>query len=246
MRIQKYLSRAGVASRRGAEELMVQGRVRVNGRVVTSLGSRIRPGEDRVEVDGRPVEPEPFRWVALHKERGTVTTADDPHGRPTVYDDLPTALEGLAYVGRLDLGTSGLLLLSNEGDAVHRMLHPSFEVDREYEATVRGTPDRRALDRLTSGVELEDGVARAVEAELLAADSGGRGNAVVRLVLREGRKREVRRMLDAVGHPVRRLRRTRFGPVRLGDLEPGAWRELTTQEVEAIRTRVGLGDDDER
>lgn len=231
---------------------MVQGRVRVNGRVVTSLGSRIRPGEDRVEVDGRVVEPEPFRWVAVHKEPGTLTTADDPHGRPTVYDDLPEELEGLAYVGRLDLDTSGLLLLSNEGDAVHRMLHPSFEVDREYEATVRGTPDRRALHRLTSGVELEDGVARAVEAELLPAgvrtggDEGGRGAAVVRLVLREGRKREVRRMLDAVGHPVRALRRIRFGPVRLGDLAPGAWRELTPQEVEAIRARVGLAGTDGR
>jgi len=225
---------------------MVQGRVRVNGRVVTSLGSRIQPGEDRVEVDGRVVELEPFRWVAGHKEPGTLTTADDPQGRPTVYDDLPEELEGLAYVGRLDLDTSGLLLLSNEGDAVHRMLHPSFEVDREYEATVRGTPDRRALDRLTSGVELEDGVARAAEVELLPGGARGgdgagrRGAAVVRLVLREGRKREVRRMLDAVGHPVGALRRIRFGPVRLGDLAPGAWRELTAQEVEAIRARIGL------
>jgi len=225
---------------------MVQGRVRVNGRVVTSLGSRIQPGEDRVEVDGRVVELEPFRWVAVHKEPGTLTTADDPQGRPTVYDDLPEELEGLAYVGRLDLDTSGLLLLSNEGDAVHRMLHPSFEVDREYEATVRGTPDRRALDRLTSGVELEDGVARAAEVELLrdgargGDGAGRRGAAVVRLVLREGRKREVRRMLDAVGHPARALRRIRFGPIRLGDLAPGAWRELTAHEVKAIRARIGL------
>ena len=236
VRIQKFLSRAGVSSRRGAEELMAQGRVRVNGAVVTTPGTRIRPEEDRVEVDGREIEKAPFRWILLHKPAGTVTTADDPRGRRTVFDVLPPELHGLSYVGRLDRPTEGLLLLSNEGDAVHRLLHPSFEVEREYHAGVRGVPDEAALGRLREGVALDDGPARARESALLRReDEGG----VVRLVLTEGRKREVRRMLDAVGHPVRWLRRVRFGPVELGDLPPGGWRELTDDEVRAIRERVG-------
>ncbi|MGD2069600.1 MAG: pseudouridine synthase [Gemmatimonadota bacterium] len=234
--MQKYLSRAGVASRRGAEELMAQGRVRVNGAVVTTPGRRIQPGEDRVEVDGRTVEPEPFRWVMLHKPPATVTTADDPRGRRTVYDLLPSELHGLSYVGRLDLDTEGLLLLSNEGDAIHGLLHPSFEVEREYRAGVEGEPRSGALERLVRGVELEDGPAAAREAERVGGEEGG---AIVRVVLTEGRKREVRRLLAAVGHPVRWLRRVRFGPVALGDLAPGRWRELSDEEVAELRGRAG-------
>lgn len=215
---------------------MVQGRVRVNGKVVTTPGARIRPDEDRVEVDGREVEQAPFRWVLLHKPAGTITTADDPRGRRTVFDVLPEELHGLSYVGRLDRDTEGLLLLSNEGDAVHRMLHPGFEVEREYHAGVYGVPDDAALGRLRRGVELEDGPAAASDSELLRTEQDG---GVVRLVLTEGRKREVRRMLYAVGHPVRWLRRVRFGPVELGDLPPGEWRELSDGEVRAIRERVG-------
>lgn len=241
VRIQKFLSRAGVASRRDAEQLMAQGRVRVNGEVVTELGSRIVPGRDRVEVDGKEVRREPVRWVLFHKPQGTLTTARDARGRPTVFDVLPDDMEGLAYVGRLDMATEGLLLLSNDGDVVHALLHPSFEVEREYLAGVKGVPDARTLRRLRDGVELEDGPARAREAGVVGG-ADEKGNATVRLVLTEGRKREVRRMLLAVGHPVRWLRRVRFGPVGLGDLPPGEWRELTPGEVAALRERVGVDD----
>jgi 23S rRNA pseudouridine2605 synthase len=238
LRIQKYLARAGVASRRGAEQLLAQGRVRLNGAVVTRPGARVLPGRDRVEVDGRAVEPEPFRWVMVHKPSGTVTTADDPEGRPTIYDLLPEQHRSLAYVGRLDVETEGLLLLSNEGDAVHRLLHPSFEVEREYAVGVKGVPTGQTLRRMRRGIELDDGPVRPRRAEQRGSEPGG---AVLRLVLTEGRKREVRRLCSAAGHPVRWLRRVRFGPVALGDLPRGQWRELTESEVEAVRRRAARG-----
>jgi 23S rRNA pseudouridine2605 synthase len=234
LRIQKLLSRAGVASRREAEALMLQGRVRVNGSVVTTLGTRVDPARDRVELDGRVVEPEPLRWVALHKPPGTLTTRQDPHGRTTVYDRLPDELASLGYVGRLDRDTEGLLLLSNDGDVVHRLLHPSSEVEREYRAEVEGRPGPEICARLERGVQLDDGPAHARRAWI---DEPG-PPAVVALVLTEGRKREVRRLLEAVGCPVRRLVRVRFGPVALGGLAPGAWRELSEGEIRALRGRV--------
>ncbi len=235
VRIQKYLSRTGVVSRREAERLLLQGRIRVNGQVVTTPGTKVRPGGDRVEVDGEVVEESPTRWVLFHKPPGILTTRDDPGGRRTVYDDLPAALEGLRYVGRLDRDTEGLLLLTNDGDMVHRLTHPSFEVDREYRVRVEGAPSREVLDRLGKGVELEDGLARAHDARVLER----RGEAtLLSLVLREGRKREVRRMLDAVGHPVMGLQRVRFGPVRLGELPAGHWRELNDHEIRALKERV--------
>lgn len=231
MRLQKFLSRAGAASRREAEALMVQGRVRVNGDVVTTLGSKVDPARDVVELDGRRVELEAPRWVAFHKPPGVLTTRDDPEDRATVYDEVPPELRTLKYVGRLDMDTEGLLLLSNQGDLMHRLLHPSSEVEREYEVQVVGVPTPQVLDRLTRGVELDDGPARAHAVEMVRRLGPG---SVLRLVLVEGRKREVRRMLDAVGHPVRRLVRRRFGPIALGALEPGAWRDLTDDEVEAL------------
>ncbi|HSR41124.1 MAG TPA: pseudouridine synthase, partial [Longimicrobiales bacterium] len=221
---------------------MAEGRVRVNGEVVTELGARIDPDEDAITVDGRPVTRPPLRWILLHKPRGHVTTKSDPHGRATVYDLLPERFRGLRYVGRLDMDTEGLLLFTNEGDAGHRRLHPSWEVEREYRATVEGRPDRDALRRLEEGVELEDGPARAVEARLV--EEAGHG-AVLALVLREGRKREVRRMCEAVGHPVTHLARVRFGPVALGDLPPGEWRELSDGEIRTLRERVELAEDDD-
>lgn len=234
VRIQKLLSRAGVASRREAEALMLQGRVRVNGRVVTTLGTRVDPARDQVELDGEAVESEPLRWVAFHKPAGTLTTRDDPQGRPTVYDRLPPELASLGYVGRLDQQTEGLLLLSNDGDVVHRLLHPSSEVEREYRAEVKGRPRDVALRRLRDGVELEDGPARARRAWLVQEGPP----AVVGLVLTEGRKREVRRMLDAVGHPARRLTRVRFGPIGIEGIEPGTWRALTDEEIRTLRARA--------
>ena len=235
MRIQKFLSRAGVASRRMAEEWMQAGRVRVNGEVVTELGSRIDPAEDTVEVDGKVVTRPPPRWILLHKPRGFLTTRKDPRGRPTVYDLIPDRFRGLRYVGRLDQDTEGLLLLTNEGDTLHRLLHPSYEVEREYRVTVEGHVEEETLEDLESGVTLEDGEARAVRARVL--EEAGHGS-VLELVLREGRKREVRRMCEAVGHPVTHLLRVRFGPVDLGDLPPGEWRDLTPEEVRTVKETV--------
>ena len=235
MRLQKYLSRAGAASRRQGERLIQAGRVRVNGEVVTVLGTRVRPGRDRVELDGRSLDLPDFRWVLLHKPTGVLTTADDPGGGRTVYDLLPEELRGLRYVGRLDRDTEGLLLLTNEGEVLHRLTHPRFGVRREYRGQVEGdvAPGTRA--RLEAGVELEDGPARA---ERAWRPSGGPDHEI-RLVLTEGRKREVRRLLAAVGHPVRRLVRERYGPIRLGSLEAGKWRELTKTEINQLRRTVG-------
>lgn len=235
VRIQKLLSRAGVASRREAEALIAAGRVRINGQVVTTLGVRVDPDRDRVEVDGRAVEAQPPRWVLLHKPVGTLTSRGDARGRRTVYHLLPRELRSLRYVGRLDRDTEGLLLLTNDGDSANRLLHPGGEVEREYHAGVEGYPGPEALRRLMRGVELEDGPARATEVRLLRREREG---AVLALVLREGRKREVRRLLAAVSHPVRWLRRVRFGPQSLGDLPPGAWRELEPAEVERLVTRA--------
>lgn len=217
---------------------MRAGRVRVNGTVVTTLGTRVVPGRDTVEVDGAEVEVPGPRWILLHKPAGRVTTTDDPRGRSTVYDLLPGEVRalGLSYVGRLDLDTEGLLLLTNEGDVMNRLLHPSGEVEREYEVGVSGVPGSAALGRLEEGVELDDGLARARRVRLLRREDGG---AVVALVLTEGRNREVRRLCAAVGHPVRWLRRIRFGPVHLGDLSPGTWRDLTDDEIRRLRERAG-------
>ena len=235
VRIQKYLSRAGVASRREAERLILQGRVRVNGETVSALGTKIVPGEDRIELDGKVVGGSAIRWILFHKPPGVVTTRTDPQGRPTVFELLPGDMSGLRYVGRLDQPTEGLLLLTNDGDVLHRLTHPSFEVEREYQAWVKGVPNRDTLRRLTGGIELEDGMARATKAEVIRPDRWG---AVVALVLQEGRKREVRRMLEAVNHPVMRLVRVRFGSIRLGSLPAGQWRELTDTEIRSLRATV--------
>jgi len=240
MRLQKFLSRAGVASRREAETWMAQGRVRVNGEVAVTPGIQVTPGLDRVEVDGREVHLSDFRWIALHKPIGTVTTRKDPQGRPTVYSLLPPEHQALRYVGRLDLLTEGLLLFSNEGDAVHGLLHPSSEVSREYRARVQGVPGDATLRRLEQGVELDDGSAHAELVRLVKGASTRRDEAVLTLVLREGRNREVRRLLEAVGHPVLSLERTAFGPVRLGSLPRGEWRELEPAEISALRVTAGV------
>jgi 23S rRNA pseudouridine2605 synthase len=232
MRLQAFLARAGIASRRASEDLIRAGRVRVNGEVA-ELGAKVTPGQDRVELNGELVERNRLEWIALHKPAGYVTTREDPQGRRTVYDLLPTELHALFHVGRLDLESEGLLLLTNDGPTAHRLLHPRYGITKEYHADVTGRPGKQELRRLVSGVRLEDGVARAVSADLIEA--AGRDLHRVRLVLREGRKREVRRMLQIVGHPVRRLVRTRFGTIELGDLPPARWRRLTSGEVQSLR-----------
>lgn len=229
-RLQKALARAGVGSRRASEDLIREGRVRVNGQVA-SLGQRVDPGSDRVEVDGTRVPLDPgLRYFALNKPRGVVTTARDPQRRPDVSRFFPPGPR-VFPVGRLDRDTEGLLLLTNDGELAHRLMHPRYGVEREYLAEVGGVPGRRALARLERGVELEDGPARARSARGVA---GAGDRSAVRIVMAEGRKREVRRMLAAVGLPVRRLVRMRVGPVRLGRLPPGAVRELEPTEVRAL------------
>lgn len=234
MRLQKFLSRAGAASRREAEELIAAGRVRVNGEVVREMGVQVDPERDRVALDGEEVGVSPPRWLLLHKPVGVLTTRDDPGGGKTIYHLLPEDSDDLRYVGRLDRETEGLLLLTNQGDLLHRLTHPSFQVEREYWAEVKGEVDPATFRRLVQGVQLEDGPARAVR----AWNPRNAPPNQLRLVLTEGRKREVRRLLDAVGHPVRRLRRERYGPIELGDLPAGRWRELTQTEINELRRAV--------
>jgi 23S rRNA pseudouridine2605 synthase len=222
---------SGRASRREAERLILAGRVRVNGETVMALGRKVEEG-DVVEVDGEVVRPSALRWIAFHKPPGVLTTRGDPHGGMTVYDVLPEEMAELRYVGRLDKPTEGLLLLSNEGELANGLMHPSRAVEREYLATVRGAPSPESLERLVSGVELEDGPARAARARLAETEAG---RATVALVLTEGRKREVRRMMSAIGFPVVRLVRVRFGPIELGDLPKGSWRPLSDKEISSLR-----------
>ena len=237
-RLQKALSAAGIASRRRSEELIVAGRVRVNGAVAT-LGDRVDAATDVVEVDGERITLDTtLRYVLLNKPQGFVSTTSDPEGRPTV-TDLINLPDRLYPVGRLDRDTEGLLLLTNDGDLVHRLLHPSFEVERTYLALVPGPVRREVLSRLRDGVELDDGPARPRRVRLAEQHAG---KAVLEIVMTEGRKREVRRMLAAVGLPVERLARVAFGGVELGDLRQGKWRFLTDPEVNRLRRASGPGE----
>jgi pseudouridine synthase len=236
-RLQKFLSRAGVASRRAAEELILAGRVSVNGAVVRTLGEKVDPASDAVSVDGRPVTAaENPIYLLLNKPVGFVTTLEDPQGRPTVASFIPSDGPRLFPVGRLDLGTSGLLLLTNDGELAHLLMHPRYHVPKTYRAQVDGVPDAGDLTRLREGVQLDDGTTSPAEAQLERVTND---SAVVVLTLREGRKRQVRRMLSAVGHPVRTLERIGYGPLEIGDLSPGEVRVLSRDEVEALRAAGG-------
>lgn len=230
-RLQKALARAGFGSRRSSEELIAAGLVTVNGRVAT-LGDKVDPDHDRVRLRGIEVNLDPnVRYYALHKPVGVVTTMRDPQGRPNVRDLLPAEGPRVFPVGRLDKDTEGLLLLTNDGDLANKLTHPRFGVEKEYLAEVEGRPAARHLAALRRGVDLDDGPARAVSVRIVdARDDRGQ----VRLVMTEGRKREVRRLLAAVGLPVRRLVRLRIGPITLGRLASGAVRELTADEVLAL------------
>jgi 23S rRNA pseudouridine2605 synthase len=233
-RLQRILARAGYGSRRACEVLIVEGRVTLNGTVAT-LGDRADPVEDDVRVDGLEVNLDPnVKYYAFHKPPGVVTTMRDPQGRPDIRGFLPEGPR-VFPVGRLDRDTEGLLLLTNDGDLANALTHPRFGVEKEYLAEVEGVPTPKHIGQLRRGVELEDGDAVAKSARV-AGRSGDRG--AVRLVMTEGRKREVRRLLAAVGLPVTRLVRVRVGPIRLGGLPPGERRELTHDEVVALRRVV--------
>lgn len=239
MRVQKYLSRAGYCSRRESEDLMRMGRVQVNGDVCRELGTKIDPANDTVEVDGRVVElPERFSYVAVHKPVGYVTTLDDPQGRPTIVDLLDGELPRLWPVGRLDRDSSGLLLMTNDGDLTHRLTHPSFEARKHYRVRTEGALDREAaeIDRLREGVRLEEGyVTQPAEVQVAAREDG---ETILDMVLTEGKNRQIRRMVATVGYAVVELRRCAIGPLEIGALEPGESRHLEIDEIRALYREV--------
>ena len=232
-RLQKVLARVGFGSRRVCEDLIAEERVTVNGEVA-ELGRRVDVDRDEVAVDGVPVGVKPgLVYYLLNKPRGVVTTASDPQGRPTVVELVPDEPR-VFPVGRLDADTEGLLVLTNDGGLAHRLTHPSFGVEKEYVAEVEGRPSAGAVRTLRDGVQLDDGPTAPAKVALEPPS-------VLRIAIHEGRNRQVRRMCDAVGHPVKRLVRIRVGPLLDRTLKPGAWRELTTDEVRALERATGAG-----
>jgi 23S rRNA pseudouridine2605 synthase len=237
-RVQRALARAGFGSRRACEQLIADGRVTVDG-VVATLGDKVDVAVSSVRVDGLEVNLDPdVRYYALHKPPGVVTTMRDPQGRPDIRAFLPIDGPRVFPVGRLDRDSEGLLLLTNDGDLANRLMHPSHGVEKEYLAEVEGEPSARQIAKVRSGVELDDGPARAVRARVVAAS---RGRGAVRLVMTEGRKREVRRLLAAVGLPVTRLVRLRVGPVTLDGMSPGDVRPLERAEIQALTSTASSG-----
>lgn len=234
VRLQKFLARAGVASRRASERYIVEGCVAVNGEVVTELGTKVRPGIDAVSVDGVPIcQAAQATTLMLNKPAGYLTSMKDPQGRHCVAELVPTDVyPGLYPLGRLDYDTTGLLLFSTDGELGNAVLHPSHHVDKTYRALVKGTPDKKALSRLRAGVELEDGRTQPAKVDVV----GRKGkNTYLDLTIHEGKKRQVKRMCEAVGYPVIRLHRSSFGPLELGDLPMGSYRILDAGEVDALR-----------
>jgi 23S rRNA pseudouridine2605 synthase len=236
MRIQRAIARAGIASRRAADDLVASGRVRINGKVAL-IGQSVDPDRDQILVDGKPIaRPAASRWIVLNKPTGVLTTRSDPGGRRTVFDiveDIP----GLTYVGRLDYMTEGLLLLTNDGEAAHKLTHPSGEIERTYVATVRGDGGEAARAAM-KGVELEDGLVIPRE---FTPRRTGRGLWEIEITIAEGRTREVRRLCEALNLQVERLVRTKFGPVKLGSLAAGKTRSLTAREAEILAALTKSG-----
>lgn len=240
IRLQKVLAQAGVASRRAAEILIEQSRVEVNGSLVTEQGRRVNPLVDVIRVDGARIPPpRGHTYLVLNKPRGVVSTMDDPQGRPTVVEYLTPQQRSdrLYHVGRLDTDTQGMLLLTNDGDFTQRMMHPSYELTKTYVAEVEGNLTDATLARLARGIELEDGWVHPDRVRIGARDHG---RTMVTVVLHEGRNRIVRRLFDAVGHPVLTLARTQIGPVRMGQLKPGETRELTRDELGQLLDAVEM------
>ena len=235
-RIQKILSRAGIASRREAERMLLEGRVTVNGKVIDTLGFKADPLKDHIKVDGkRLVRFEPNVTLLLNKPRGYVSTVRDPEDRPTVMNLLKGVKRRIYPVGRLDIDAEGLLLLTNDGDLAYLLSHPRYSVPRTYLAKVSGVPEERDLSRLKRGVSLEDGKARAVSVSVLRLSEK---NSWIRIVVAEGRNHLVKRMLFAIGHSVLKLKRIEFGPLRLGALSPGQFRNLTPEELIRLKKYV--------
>lgn len=239
-RLQKVMAYAGIGSRRACEEMIRQGRVQVNGQIVTELGTRVDPTRDKIVVDDQPLAADaPPIYLLLHKPPGYLSTTTDPYGRPTVMD-LLSVPQRVYPVGRLDQDSEGLLLLTNDGPLTQRLTHPRYQHEREYKVLVLGQPRRQALRALRQGIELEDGKTSPAQVRLIKGEPAPKGMIWLCIILREGRKRQIRRMCAAVGHPVQRLIRLRTGPLHLGDLKPGASRRLTRQEIRSLQTSGGL------
>lgn len=238
IRLQKLLAQSGVASRRRCEELMLEGAVEVDGEVVTRLGTKVDPRAAVIKVSGKRLPPiSDHVYLVLNKPRGVVSTMSDPQCRTTLTDLVGDRPERLFHVGRLDTDTSGLLLLTNDGEFAHRMAHPSFEVEKTYVAEVAGRVGKGTVSDLLAGVTLEDGPVQVRRARMIATAAE---KSIIELVIHEGRNRIVRRLLDQVGHPVRQLSRTRFGPIELGTLGTGRLRELSDDELGQLLELVGL------
>jgi 23S rRNA pseudouridine2605 synthase len=235
-RLQKIISAAGVASRRAAEKLIAEGRVSVNGKTVTELGTKADPATDDIRVDERRVRAaQRHRYLLLNKPRGYITTRSDPERRPTVLDLVRGVREYLYPVGRLDFDSEGLLILTNDGDLAALLTHPRHEVERVYEAQVLGVPDTHDLERLARGIVIEGRRTSPAQVELLPDRRSQDGTSIITLTIHEGRTRQVRKMCDAIGHPVRALRRVRIGPITDRNLKAGTYRELTAEEVRKLK-----------
>jgi 23S rRNA pseudouridine2605 synthase len=235
MRLQRALARAGIASRRAAEKLIVEGRVRVDGKVA-ELGSKVDPDRQAITVSGRKIRVQPRRWLAFNKPLGVVTTADDEEGRRTVFDFIPDSA-GLTYVGRLDVMTTGLLLLTTDGEAVHRLTHPRYRIPRRYSVLVHGRPTGEIASAVQQKVKVEE---RDVITQKVQVKPGNEGRSIIDVTLAEGRNRIVRKWCEAMGLKVERLARLSYGPVRLGDLPAGRYRPLTPNEESAIYKAIKM------
>ena len=238
VRLQKILSSAGVASRRASEQMILDGRVMVNGTTVLELGSKADPAKDVIKVDGRRIKTEiTHRYIVLYKPKGYVTTRSDPEGRRTVMDLIGKG-DYIYPVGRLDYDSEGLLLMMTDGDLAARLMHPRHEVDKVYEVIVLGTPDPRDIEKLRKGVYIEGGRTSTAGVHVENTVKGARPTTLLTITIKEGRNRQIRKMCSAVGLPVRDLRRIRMGPIGLGRLKPGQWRDLTPEEVRRLKRDV--------
>ncbi len=232
-RLQKYMAHAGIASRRKSEELIQDGKVKVNGQVIRELGVKIDPLKDKIEVEGKQLKPEKNVYILLHKPVGYVTTLDDPQGRPIVTDLIKGVKERIYPVGRLDLDTSGLLILTNDGEMTNRLMHPKHEIVKTYVALVKGKPTKVSLQAFASGLELEDGMTAPATVGIL----GNKGkNTTLKIQIHEGRNRQVRRMCQTLGHPVVKLKRVSLGFLSLDGLTVGKWRFLRRDEIKQLKT----------
>ncbi|WP_335876845.1 pseudouridine synthase [Anoxybacter fermentans] len=226
------MARAGVASRRKSEKLIIEGKVKVNGKVVKELGVKVDPEKDIIEVNGKPIKKEKPVYIMLNKPAGYITTMDDPFDRPIVLELVKDIPQRLHSVGRLDCDTEGLLLLTNDGSLTYALTHPSHQIDKVYLVKVKGSIDSEAIEKLEKGIELEDGMTAPARVELIKRK---KNYSVIKMTIHEGRKRQVRRMMDAVGYPVLKLKRIKLGPLTLGDLKPGKYRHLSQKEIKVLK-----------